>query len=138
MLEISRTSIGMMLSAYWWGEKSDLIGLSYFKNSKLFKPRCYNFRVTTNGVVWDLIIEALNVAQSNLYKQFDNNITLKHINNIIKMLKMNHIELPDINKVNFSKISENERFGDLFKCKIMFEYNEEDMTIDFVYVEECS
>lgn len=51
---------------------------------------------------------------------------------------MNHIELPDINKVNFSKISENERFGDLFKCKIMFEYNEEDMTIDFVYVEECS
>ncbi|GEM_PF-4162743 len=74
----------------------------------------------------DVFLEVLNVGRANLYKNFDSDITLHHVMNIINLLNKNNIELPSIDKIKFSTVSENDGWGNVFYCKIGYDNVYED------------
>ncbi|AOR25089.1 hypothetical protein [Clostridium taeniosporum] len=73
----------------------------------------------------DVFLEVLSVGMANLYKEFENDITLNHINNIVNLLNKNNIDLPSIDKIKFSKVSENDGWGNTFDCEIGYDDNYE-------------
>ncbi|URZ02610.1 hypothetical protein [Clostridium felsineum] len=70
----------------------------------------------------NIFLEVLSVGMANLYKKFENDITLKHVKNIVNLLNKNDLDLPSIDKIKFSSISENDGLGNAFKCKIGYDY----------------
>lgn len=70
------------------------------------------------NLLTNVFLEVLNVGRANLYKNFENNITLKHVMNLVSLLKENKIELPNVDKLKFSMVSENDGWGNVFNCKI--------------------
>lgn len=73
----------------------------------------------------DVLLEVLNVGRVNLYKEFDDSLTKKHLDNLINLLNNSNIRLPGINKLIFSKITENDGWGNEFYCKIGYDKNYE-------------
>ena len=70
----------------------------------------------------DVFLEVLSVGRANLYKKFENDITLNHVLNIVNLLNKNNIDLPVFDKhLKFSDVSENEGWGNPFKCKIGYD-----------------
>ncbi|MEW9095893.1 MAG: hypothetical protein AB2417_12500 [Clostridiaceae bacterium] len=74
----------------------------------------------------EVFLEVLNVGRANLYKSFESDITLHHVMNIVNLLNKNNIELPSIDKIRFSKVSENDGWGNVFNCKITYDNAYED------------
>lgn len=70
----------------------------------------------------NVFLEVLSVGRSNLYRKFENDITLIHVLNIVNLLNKNNIDLPSTDKVKFSEVSENDGLGNPFKCKIGYDH----------------
>ncbi|WP_315121169.1 hypothetical protein [uncultured Clostridium sp.] len=69
----------------------------------------------------EVFLEVLNVGRANLYKSFESDITLRHVMNIVNLLNENNIELPSIDKIRFSMVSENDGWGNAFDYKIGYD-----------------
>ncbi|NFI55789.1 MULTISPECIES: hypothetical protein [Clostridium] len=77
------------------------------------------------NLLTSVFLEVLSVGRANLYKNFENDITLKHVKNIVNLLNKNNIDLPSIDKIKFSKVSENDGWGNTFDCEIGYDDNYE-------------
>lgn len=107
-----------------WETKIKLLLPEELNNSTLSYDLDYDEDIEgeEQQLLTDVFLEVLSVGRANLYKKFENDITLNHVLNIVNLLNKNNIDLPSIDKVKFSDVSENEGWGNPFKCKIGYDH----------------
>lgn len=69
-------------------------------------------------ILTKVFLEVLNIGTCNLYKRYDDELTLLHLINIVNLLKKNNIEIPNIEKFKFSSIKEDYGWGNKFECEV--------------------
>lgn len=107
-----------------WETKIKLLLPEELNNSTLSYDLDYDedIEVEEQQLLTDVFLEVLSVGRANLYKKFQNDITLNHVLNIVNLLNKNNIDLPSIDKVKFSNVSDNEGWGNPFKCKFGYDH----------------